>query len=98
MSNCRAHGLEAVLVKHVQGRIDAVLRLEAVEEMLAEAHAELDRADMPAVVHHRHHAAHPQPGNAALEAADGFLVLVGRYHGMAERGQVVAELFRLVHT
>lgn len=81
----------------MQRGIHAVQEFEVVEEGLAEAHAELDRADMLAVVQDRDHAARAETGNAAFKTVHRFLCCIGGDHGMTERGQVVAEFFGLVH-
>ena len=91
-----AEGGECVVRDQIEGQIDPLAGLELLEEALIERQPELHRSGMPAGMVHGNHPADSQSGDAALQAADRGLGLVGVHHGAAERREVIAEFLRLV--
>ncbi len=92
-----AEGFEAVIPCEIERDVDAARALELVEEALSERQPELDSAEMFAFLCNRHDAANAEAGDAAFQADNGFHCRIGHDHGLAEAGQIIAELGRLMH-
>ena len=92
-----AEDFEPIRAGDMERHVDAAGALELVEERLGEGQAEFDRAEMLAGLRHRHDAANAEAGDAALKSDNRLAIDIGRHHGLAEAGEIVAEFGGLMH-
>jgi hypothetical protein len=89
---------ESLAVEAIHRQIDAEAQLGIVDEWLAKGNADVDDADAPAVAHDRRHGEDAERIPPGFDADNRLAGLVRLHHGLASRGDVIAEDLGLVHT